>query len=432
MALTKATNQERTVNGLTNFVNLFNEAADEIDRVAAINAATPGTLAASKAIVVNADKHIDELNVASLKIGATGATTAVTATAAELNILDGVTADKDEINLLNSATAGTQVASKAVIAGAQKEVAGLIVSHAEVADGTIPAYRLVKGHTDGTLIVGTLNSKRIVGANIENAEKSGTDALKLGAGFVTAVAAEPITAGDIIKCGDNGRILQMADADNVDTPIAASVGNDFDNQPTDDEVEILSSEADDTGIAVTIIGVTHGGHVLVTETIATDESDGTAPVTTTKTDWGIILAVKAAAHEGTLTIRKATGDGTITTLATGTDSVGVVEVPAADQGAHGLIPYMKAGGASTKRVGILYEPATGASDALGAAQLDGENAVALPAAANLVKEIYVGDVASTSTATVYTNATEDDKNVAVGKAIVTLAAGASGAVYLRP
>ncbi len=46
---------------------------------------TAGTLAASKALVVNSAKHIDEINVASLKLGATGATVAVTATAAELN-----------------------------------------------------------------------------------------------------------------------------------------------------------------------------------------------------------------------------------------------------------------------------------------------------------------------------------------------------------
>jgi microcystin-dependent protein len=41
---------------------------------------------------------------------------AVTASHAELSILDGVTADKDEINFLDGALAGTQVASKAVVA----------------------------------------------------------------------------------------------------------------------------------------------------------------------------------------------------------------------------------------------------------------------------------------------------------------------------
>ena len=46
----------------------------------------------------------------------------VTATTAELNILDGVTADYTELNLLDGATAGTVVNSKAVVYGASGEV----------------------------------------------------------------------------------------------------------------------------------------------------------------------------------------------------------------------------------------------------------------------------------------------------------------------
>jgi len=44
----------------------------------------------------------------------------VTSTAAELNILDGVTADKDEINVLDAVTAGTAAASKAAVLDANK------------------------------------------------------------------------------------------------------------------------------------------------------------------------------------------------------------------------------------------------------------------------------------------------------------------------
>lgn len=56
MALTQATNQEKTVNGLTNFVNLFNAAATEIDRVAVIAdaAGVGGTLASAKILVGSA------------------------------------------------------------------------------------------------------------------------------------------------------------------------------------------------------------------------------------------------------------------------------------------------------------------------------------------------------------------------------------------
>jgi hypothetical protein len=55
-----------------------------------LNGATAGTVVASKAVVVGADKNIDTIAVADggLKLG-DGAGTAVTATAAELNSLDG-------------------------------------------------------------------------------------------------------------------------------------------------------------------------------------------------------------------------------------------------------------------------------------------------------------------------------------------------------
>lgn len=63
---------------------------DETD-LAKIDGITNGTAAASKAVVLNANKHVDEINTASLKLGATGATVAVTATAAELNEADAST-----------------------------------------------------------------------------------------------------------------------------------------------------------------------------------------------------------------------------------------------------------------------------------------------------------------------------------------------------
>lgn len=65
--------------------------AIQTDAAAGLEAlpATPGTLEASKLIQVDADKHIDVIETASLKLGASGATTAVTATAAELNQLAG-------------------------------------------------------------------------------------------------------------------------------------------------------------------------------------------------------------------------------------------------------------------------------------------------------------------------------------------------------
>jgi hypothetical protein len=52
---------------------------------------------------------------------------AVTSTAAELNVLDGVTSDTAELNLLDGATAGTVVNSKAAVYGAAGEIAATTV-----------------------------------------------------------------------------------------------------------------------------------------------------------------------------------------------------------------------------------------------------------------------------------------------------------------
>ncbi len=70
---------------------------------------TAGTAAASKAVVLDAAKHIDEVNTAKLSLGATGSVTEVTASAAELNVL-------------NDVVAGTASASKAVVLDSNSHV----------------------------------------------------------------------------------------------------------------------------------------------------------------------------------------------------------------------------------------------------------------------------------------------------------------------
>jgi len=124
-----------------------------------IDGITPGTAAASKAMVLDASLDISggrnltisgELDAATLDVSGdvdidgtletdalSIASTAVTATAAELNILDGVTSTAAELNILDGVTAttaelnysdtgaavGTVVASKVVTADANKDVA---------------------------------------------------------------------------------------------------------------------------------------------------------------------------------------------------------------------------------------------------------------------------------------------------------------------
>ena len=48
----------------------------------------------------------------------------VTSTAAELNILDGVTASATDINLIDGITNGTVIASKAIITDSNKDITG--------------------------------------------------------------------------------------------------------------------------------------------------------------------------------------------------------------------------------------------------------------------------------------------------------------------
>ncbi len=76
----------------------------------ALDGVTAGTVTASKAVVVGANKNIDTIviPVNGLKLGS-GAGTAVAATA-------------DEINKLGSVTAGTAAASKAAVLGANKNL----------------------------------------------------------------------------------------------------------------------------------------------------------------------------------------------------------------------------------------------------------------------------------------------------------------------
>lgn len=439
-----------------------------------IDGVTAGTVTASKAAVVNATKDIGDfrnLDAVNVDAGASGTAGTVDVfpateskgklaiTCADQTGNTTVTIQADEMgqattvhipdpgaaasyvvqttaalslaeaDVLQDVTAGTVTAGKAVVAGAVKEANGLIPSTSVTVTGAVPAYRLVKGHTDSSFIVADSGTKRIIGANLDNATKT-DEACKIGAGYVTVVAAEPIIPGEQIKCGDNGRVLQLANADNVSTSIGTGTAGNFGNQPANDAVEVISSEAADTTQTVTIIGTTNGGHTVVVEDVVLT---GTTEAATTKVDWGLIIGVKlSAACTGTVTVREASGDKTITTIAPAALSAGVVEVAAASQGAHGLIPYMSAGGESTKEVGIKYEPATGAAETYGAAALNGTNAVALPAAANRITEIYLGDVATGTTATVYSNASEDDEQLCIGKACAAIATGASGLAYIRP
>lgn len=102
----------------------------------------------------------------------------------------------------------------------------------------------------------------------------------------------------------------------------------FTNQPTNDGVEIVSDSASDVG-KLTIFGTTTSTNALVYETITLN---GTTPVSTVKTDWdkvygaflGDIYGQNIVAAVGTITLREASGNLSITTLTAGAISKGMV------------------------------------------------------------------------------------------------------------
>ena len=81
----------------------------------------------------------------------------VTSTAAELNILDGVTSTAAELNLLDGSTAGTVVASKAVVVDSNKDVTGFR-NVTTTGDVVVGGYLTVSGDdiTMGTNTAGNL------------------------------------------------------------------------------------------------------------------------------------------------------------------------------------------------------------------------------------------------------------------------------------
>ena len=105
-----------------------------------IDGSIAGTAVASKAAVLGASKNLDILGlpVGGLKIGAAGAEVAITSDAAEINILDGVTATAAELNFVDGVTSAiqTQLNTK----GDKKGIVTLLMSFAAAEQTTTKIY----------------------------------------------------------------------------------------------------------------------------------------------------------------------------------------------------------------------------------------------------------------------------------------------------
>lgn len=171
----------------------------------------------------------------------------------------------------------------------------------------------------------------------------------------------------------------------------------FTNQPANDGVEIVSSDAADTTQSATVYGTTQGTDTVVVETIALN---GTTAVSTVKVDWGVILGVELSAScAGTVTFREASGNATITTVTTGNLTKGIETVASATQAASNVTPMAVASGATTKQVGLAGTNAAG-TVIYDSQALNGATAVAMNSAFKTVTKVFTGDVESNRTVTI--------------------------------
>lgn len=214
----------------------------------------------------------------------------------------------------------------------------------------------------------------------------------------TAIADNALIRGDGTT-GIQGGVLTSADHNgdiagptaSTDTTVA---GSNFANQPSNDSITVVSSDAGDTAITVTLIGTTTGTDTVVVEDLPLNGTDATTPVVSAKLNWGQLLAVKVTGTTaGTLTLTETSGGLTITTLAPAATSKGVDtgSISAWNRGV-GLV----CSGTSTKQIGLKGTNSAGAT-IYDSQALSNTNKVISNSSFVTISEYYVGDVESTRT-----------------------------------
>jgi hypothetical protein len=194
---------------------------------------------------------------------------------------------------------------------------------------------------------------------------------------------------------------------------AIAAGGNFGNQPANDGVEIISDSAGDVQTATVYFTSNGTGDTVSKETVTLT---GTTQVALVATDVQLVLGVElSSVAVGTVTIREASANATITTITAGGTTAGVQAVPAADQNAYNVAPTAVAGGASTKQIGLVGTDSAGVEE-LDSQALNGATAVTFNESFRTVSKILFGDIATATTATVNVGA-EDDENLGIGKAL---------------
>ena len=127
---------------------------------------TPGTQAASKAVVADSNVNTGVSKVTQLHIGTSGSETQVNATAAEINNAADVSARVQELTVTGAVTAGVQsvelnhasVVVAATIADASNHQGLFMVKDTSASGTAAHTLTLTSGTFDGTNNVATLNA----------------------------------------------------------------------------------------------------------------------------------------------------------------------------------------------------------------------------------------------------------------------------------
>jgi hypothetical protein len=164
-----------------------------------LHSVTAGTTAASKALVVDANKQLDALNVTALGLGS--GRTALTATGAELNTL-------------HSVTPGTTAASSALVVDSNKQLDALNVTTLGVGaarlamSGSVRAaqHTVTSGEASAHTMAITSGATSIVAQFVQilrsGAAVTGDAAISVSGGTITVAdgaSTYAVTAGDVVN-----------------------------------------------------------------------------------------------------------------------------------------------------------------------------------------------------------------------------------------
>lgn len=286
------------------------------------------------------------------------------------------------------------------------------------ASENLTAKSLVEINSAGNYVLGNHDGTTVVYA-VDSAVTNG-NSFSGKRGYVTVVADTDIDGGSLVKSSYDGNAVQALTTSDVSFTMTSSAGTTFSNQPANDSIDVVSDAGADTG-TVTLIGTTNGTDTVVTEDVTLN---GTTVATSSKSDWGELLAVKlSASQSGTITISENSGSLTITTITTGNTSKGVVSVDADQDCAFGRSPFVDADGASTAQVGFMGVRASDGTDVYVGDTLSGTTDQDSGVEMLEVTEFYVGSVDASVTASLKTNDTADNQEVIIGRALKAVSSG---------